>query len=48
MVVPRSARSTVSTVNSPSAADSQRTPSLAGSPARRVSTSTRSATMKAE
>ena len=30
MVVPRSARSTVSTVNSPSAADSQRTPSAAG------------------
>ena len=31
MVVPRSGRSTVSTENSPSAADSQRTPSLAGS-----------------
>ena len=46
--VPRSVRSTVSTVNSPSALDSQRTPSPAARPARRVNTSTRSATMKAE
>ncbi len=48
MLVPRSARSSGSTVNSPSAFERQRTPAAAGSPALRVSTSTSSATMKAE
>ncbi len=48
IAVPRSARSIASTVNSPSPPLSQRTASEAGTPARRVSTVTRSATMKAE
>ena len=46
--VPRAAWLTVSTLNSPSAPDSQRTPASAGAPALRERTSTRSATMKAE
>ncbi len=45
MVVPRAATSAGPTENSPLPADSQRQPSL--SPALRLSTSTRSATMKA-
>ncbi len=48
MVVPRSARVMASTVNSPSPVLSQRTASSAATPARRVSTVTLSATMKAE
>ena len=48
IVVPRGARSIASTVKSPSPALSQRTPSLAGRPARRVSTVILSATMKPE
>ena len=47
MRVPRSAFSTVATSKSPSPALDQCTPSLAGRPARRLNTSTRSATMKA-
>ena len=48
MRVPRSARSIGSTLNSPLPSDSQRTPSAADSPARRDSTTTRSATMNDE
>ncbi len=47
MRVPRSAFSMVATSNSPSPREDQCTPSLAGSPARRLYTSTWSATMKA-
>ncbi|MNT22523.1 hypothetical protein D3C72_1579100 [compost metagenome] len=48
MVVPRSARAIASTLNSPSPVLSQRTASSAPRPARRVSTVTLSATIKAE
>ncbi len=48
MVVPRCLRSMVSTAKSPSPSLSQRTPSEAGRPARRVSTVMRSATIKPE
>ena len=46
--VPRETLSTASSVNSPSPVDSQRTASSAGTPARRVTSVTRSATMNAE
>ncbi len=47
-VVPRAGRSIASISYSDSPVDDQRQPSPAGAPARRVSTVTRSATMKAE
>ena len=47
IVVPRAGTSAGSSVYVPRPSDSQRTPSLAGSPARRVVSSTRSATMNA-
>jgi hypothetical protein len=46
--VPRLAFSIFSTVNSPAPSDAQRTPSVAGAPARRVTRVTRSATMNDE
>ena len=46
--VPRSGRVMVSTSKSPAPSELQRTPSACGRPARRDSTVTRSATMKAE
>ena len=48
MVVPCAGHSCAASVYSPLPSDSQRTPPLAGSPARRVVSVTRSATMKAE
>ena len=48
IVVPRSGASTASSVYVPRPSDSQRTPSAAGRPARRVVSTTRSATMNAE
>ena len=48
MVVPRCSWWMVSILNSPVPSDSQRTPYSAGAPARRVSTTTRSATTKDE
>jgi hypothetical protein len=47
-LVPRAARSMVSTSKSPVPPLAQRTPSAAGRPARRLSTTMRSATMKPE
>ena len=48
IVVPRSGRSIVSSVYSPLPSDSQRTPSPGSRPARRVVSTTRSATMNDE